>query len=146
MVSLSKFAENLKYLIEDSEITHKELSEGTGIDGASITRYLKGNCEPTVKAIVALADYFNCSVDFLLGLTDEKALTGFLPCPPIEERINYYYNLSGLSGYELCKKAHLPDSRFYHWLDGSHKPSISSIENFANYSKCTLDEFLGRVK
>lgn len=146
MVSLSKFAENLKDLLSDSGLTQKELAEKTGIEPASINRYLKGNCEPTVKNVVALADFFNCSVDFLLGLTEEQASTPFLPCPPLVERLNYYYTLSGLSGYELCEKAELPSSRFYHWLKGTHTPTIDSIEKFAKFFKCTIDEFLGRVK
>lgn len=144
MVDLRKFAENLNDLMFDYKISQKELAERTGIDKASINRYLKGNCMPSVKSVVKLADFFNCSVDFLLGLSEEKSNTEFLPCPPISERINYFLELSELTAYRFCKNVKLPDSRFYHWQKGTHSPTIPSIENIANYFKCSIDKVLGR--
>lgn len=39
----------------------------------SISRYETGEREADYKTLIALADYFNVSVDYLLGRTDDPA-------------------------------------------------------------------------
>ncbi len=146
MINLSKFAENLSDLIFDKGITQKQLAESTGLDAASICKYLEANRMPTVDAIIKLADYFNCSVDFLLGVNEEKSNSKFLPCPPFSERLEYFLSVYGHSGHKLCKEAGLPDSRFYHWKNGTHAPSLESVEKLAIFFKCPIDFVLGREK
>ncbi len=104
----ARFAENLSDLIFDKGITQKQLAESTGLDAASICKYLEANRMPTVDAIIKLADYFNCSVDFLLGVNEEKSNSKFLPCPPFSERLEYFLSVYGHSGHKLCKEAGLP--------------------------------------
>ena len=101
---------------------------------------------PTVDAIIKLADYFNCSVDFLLGVNEEKSNSKFLPCPPFSERLEYFLSVYGHSGHKLCKEAGLPDSRFYHWKNGTHAPSLESVEKLAIFFKCSIYFVLGREK
>ena len=144
MESMSKFAENLKDLMFDNNLSQKDLAESTAIDRASINRYLKGNCIPNLKAVVRLAEYFNCSVDFLIGKSAENSNTKFLPCPPFCKRLQLYLNKYGGTPLSLCKTVGLPDSRFYGWLAGTHFPRIDNVERLADYFKCSIDQFLGR--
>ena len=144
MVNLSKFAENLTDLIFDNHLTHKMLAQNTGIDEASICRYLKGNCMPNLKAIVTIAEYFNCSIDFLIGKSIEENHTKFLPCPPFAERLKFYLKQYNGSAYNFCKTVGLPDNRFYGWLQGTNFPRIDNVEKLADYFKCSIDKFLGR--
>ncbi len=44
------------------------------MDQASISRYETGEREPDLKTLVLLADYFNVSVDYLLGRTDNPII------------------------------------------------------------------------
>ena len=144
MVVLSKFVENLKDLMFDNNLSQKDLADVTGIDRASINRYLKGNCMPNLKAVVALAEYFNCSIDFLIGKSTENNQTKFVPCPPFSERLNIYLKKYNDTALSLCKKVGLPDSRFYGWLAGTNFPRIDNVEKLADYFLITIDQFLGR--
>ncbi|HBN12889.1 MAG TPA: hypothetical protein DD415_04660 [Clostridiales bacterium] len=144
MVILSKFAENLDNLIFDHNISQKELAEKTGLDKASISRYRKGNCMPNLKSVVKLAEYFNCSIDFLIGKSVTEKHGDFLPCPPFSERLQFYVNNYEGTSYKLCKTVHLPDNRFYDWLKGTRFPTIDNVEKLADYFHCTIDCFLGR--
>ena len=38
----------------------------------TISRYETGEREPGIAELLKIADYFNVSVDYILGLTDEK--------------------------------------------------------------------------
>lgn len=144
MVILSKFVENLNDLLFDAGITRKQLSENTGIDKASITRYFQGNCIPNLNSIIKLAEFFNCSIDFLIGKTEEKPDLKFLPCPPFSTRLALYLSKYNGTPYALCKELHLPDNRFYGWLSGTNFPTIENVEKLADHFKCTIDQFLGR--
>jgi transcriptional regulator with XRE-family HTH domain len=37
-----------------------------------LRRYERGEAEPSASALIKIADYYNVSVDYLLGLTEEK--------------------------------------------------------------------------
>lgn len=54
-------------------ITLKEMSHDLGdIKLASLSRYEHGRREPNLDTLLKLADYFGCSVDYLLGRTNQK--------------------------------------------------------------------------
>ncbi|MBF8436213.1 helix-turn-helix transcriptional regulator [Halanaerobiaceae bacterium Z-7014] len=69
---MNKFPERLAYLRKIKGITLKELSEELAVvKEASISRYENGRREPKMDLIIKIADYFNCSADYLLGRTDQ---------------------------------------------------------------------------
>ena len=51
--------------------TSKKLSEATGISTGNISDWKSGRSKPTADALILVADYFDCSVDYLLGRTDK---------------------------------------------------------------------------
>ena len=53
-------------------ITQQRVAVDLGMEQTSISAYEAGKYLPTVDALVKLADYFNVSTDYLLGLTDAK--------------------------------------------------------------------------
>ena len=62
---MKAFAENLRYLMGDMSVT--EFSKKVGIPQPTISRYLNCQREVTLENIGKIADYFNDSVDFLMG-------------------------------------------------------------------------------
>lgn len=51
-------------------INAKKLSDKTGISTGNISDWKSGRSMPTAKKLVKIADYLNCSIDYLLGRTD----------------------------------------------------------------------------
>ena len=62
-------AERLKLLRKEHGYTQKEAAEGAGIIEQLYQKYEYGN-KPAYDNLLALADFFNCSVDYLMGRTD----------------------------------------------------------------------------
>ena len=56
----SKFAERLNDLIFEKGLQQNQLAEATGLTETSISQYARGITQPTIKSLVALADYFKC--------------------------------------------------------------------------------------
>jgi transcriptional regulator with XRE-family HTH domain len=61
----------LEELREKKGMTRKEMAKYLEIDQSTYGKYELGKREPDIETIEALADYFNVSVDYLLGRTDE---------------------------------------------------------------------------
>ncbi len=65
------FAERLKYLRNEKELSQRQLANELKISNAAIQRWESEMRIPNAEAIVLLAKYFNVSADYLLGLTDD---------------------------------------------------------------------------
>ena len=59
-------------ILQEQNITAYKLSKDTGITQGMISYWKNGERIPSAENLVMLADYFGCSVDYLLGRTDEK--------------------------------------------------------------------------
>lgn len=62
--------ENLKRLREAANLSQKALADVIGVSQQSINKYENHNIEPDIETMMRLADYFNTSVDYLIGHTD----------------------------------------------------------------------------
>ena len=62
---------NLRVLGRARNITQVQLRDATGIDQALISKFKSGERVPPTEALVILADYFDVSIDYILGRTDK---------------------------------------------------------------------------
>jgi len=63
-------AARLRELRTDKGIRQNQLAIDLGLSNASISYWENGKQEPTASALFKLAQYFEVSVDYLVGLTD----------------------------------------------------------------------------
>ena len=61
-------------LITDSNKKQKELADILGISESMLSNYMTGRTEIPVHILVKIATYFNVSMDFLVGLTDDPEI------------------------------------------------------------------------
>ncbi len=61
----------LKELRKSKNISQLKLAMDLGINQNTVSRYETGEREADYKTLIALADYFNVSIDYLLGRTDD---------------------------------------------------------------------------
>ncbi len=62
----------LKELRKKKNITQLKLAMDLGLNQNAISRYETGEREADYKTLIALADYFGVSIDYLLERTDEE--------------------------------------------------------------------------
>lgn len=63
---------NLKILRKESSISQQKLADAIGMSQQSINQYENHDTEPDILTLSKLADYFNTSIDFIVGHTDIK--------------------------------------------------------------------------
>ena len=59
----------IKDLREDMDLRQSDLAKATGIDQRTISNYETGKTAPDAYALIKLADFFNVSIDYLVGRT-----------------------------------------------------------------------------
>lgn len=64
------FTERFVDMLQTSNITAYKIAKDTGISQGLMGEYKKGIKLPTIQNLVKIADYLQCSVDYLLGRTD----------------------------------------------------------------------------
>lgn len=68
-----KVGERIKARRTDLGISQRGLAEKAGIFQSQISRYEKGEAEPTATALLALAQALQTSADWLLGLSEVES-------------------------------------------------------------------------
>ena len=67
--------ENLKVLRSEFSITQKQLADVIGVSQQSINKYENHNIEPDIETLKRIADYFDTSIDFLVGFSSDRHKT-----------------------------------------------------------------------
>lgn len=69
------FKENLQKFLTEKNLSQKQLSEHTGIPASSIASWFgKQSSSPSIEAVVKIADYFGCTIDYLVGRESEDGV------------------------------------------------------------------------
>lgn len=69
---MATFSERLKQLRKDKKLTQKELAQKFFLDDSSISKYENGKAVPETELLQSLSDFFEVSVDYLLGRSNIK--------------------------------------------------------------------------
>ena len=65
----------IKDLREDRDMRQSDLATATGIDQRTISNYETGKTYPDSYALIKLADFFDVSIDYLVGRTTTDTST-----------------------------------------------------------------------
>lgn len=67
---METFAERLRKLRLENNLTQKELGEILGYSTSTITNWENNRREPCFNCLIDIALFFHCSIDYLIGLED----------------------------------------------------------------------------
>lgn len=65
-----KYGERIALLREKYSMTQEELSLKLGITRASLSHYENNRREPSYNTITTIANFFNVSIDYMIGRTE----------------------------------------------------------------------------
>lgn len=60
---------NLRVLRDEKGVSQQKLADAIGVSQPSINKYENHNIEPDIYTLCLMADYFETSVDFIVGHT-----------------------------------------------------------------------------
>ena len=143
---IAKFGERLKDLIFEHKLTAELLGKILNHNVHDIYHWKsgKGKYMPSVENLLKLADYFCCSVEFLLGLEEENRLPNPKLRPPFSDRFRRVAELKGFTLYKLGKATKMGTAQYYAWINKASEPSLDSLMRIAAVLDCSVDYLLGR--
>lgn len=68
------FGERLKELRKAKELTQSQLAIKFGVRQGAINKWESGKTEPDFEKLVMLADYFEVSIDYLVGRKNKNEM------------------------------------------------------------------------
>lgn len=141
---LSNFGETLNELIFDNNLTAETFSQAINIDRSVIYKYLRKETLPSLQNLIAIADYFACSTDCLVGLTHNNAVATFKKAPPFSLRFKEILDEHKLTRYGLRKQTKFAKQSIDDWFNGTRNPSVENAVLLARHFDISLDNLLGR--
>ena len=64
------FANNLREFMQERKISQQALAKEIGVSQRAVSKWIRGQAEPTATNIFNIAIFFNVSADVLLGIVD----------------------------------------------------------------------------
>ena len=64
---VAPFGERLRFIMKTQKVKQKDLIENLPVSSSVLYKWLAGKSQPSTETLVRLANYFECSVDFLIG-------------------------------------------------------------------------------
>lgn len=68
------FTERFIQILQDKNLTAYKVAKETGISQGLMNEYKNGVKLPTVQNLIKIADYLNCSIDYLLDRVDRPEI------------------------------------------------------------------------
>lgn len=59
-------------LMSQRKIKQKQLSDSIGVSEGNISDWKSGRSSPSIEVLPKIANFFDCSVDYLIGRTDNQ--------------------------------------------------------------------------
>ena len=138
------FGESLREILNNNNIQVKDIAKQIGVSLETIYSWLKNNTEPNLSYLISMADFFECSIEYLIGRTVDKNYIDVKSYPPFSKRVQFVLREVGISTYELKQTTKYDGGYFYKWKRGS-QPLLSTLIELARIADCTVDYLVGRI-
>ncbi|MDG4969493.1 helix-turn-helix domain-containing protein [Lactococcus lactis] len=135
---MSLFNEQLKTLRKINGLTQKELAEKLKIKQNSYSDWENGKSEPNIEMLVRIADYFDVSIDYLLGGKMKNITEEFSLC------LKKLRMKRKLSQKQIAEELKISQQQYSKWEGGIITPNAETLVRLANYFDVSIDYLLGR--
>jgi transcriptional regulator with XRE-family HTH domain len=131
------FMERLGYLISRDRMQQIDLARALGVQGGIVSKWLRGDAFPGIRSLVGIAEVFDTSIDWLLGISDDEGFAGISAMTIAQETGLSQSSVEKLQRY--MEEASFPAARH----DSSKSELIDSIINDNGFDE--LLELLSRL-
>lgn len=137
---MSVFAEQLKTLRKINGITQKELAEKLKIKQNSYSDWENGKSEPNIEMLVRIADYFDVSLDYLMGGKMKNITEEFSLC------LKKIRMKRKLSQKQIAEELKISQQQYSKWEGGIITHNAETLVRLADYFDVSVDYLLGRKR
>lgn len=142
---MKEFNVALKELIDLEKVNVNDIAVALDMKDASMINYwLRGDCVPSFKYSIMLANYFNISLDYLFGRSEDVSENVYKTPPPFNLHIKKILKDKKVSQYKLIKDKVIQPNTFHSWCTQLNLPKMKTLIKLADYLNISLDHLVGR--
>ena len=150
-----RIGERIKYYRQINNISRQELATKFEISIHTLSKYEQGQREPSIDMITMLSDYFNISVDELIGHTCNLSAENSIDMIPqhcetnvnklslFAERLKMYRVLKGLTQKELADMVGVTAVTINRYENGQREPDIDLLMKISKFLDISVDSLIG---
>lgn len=136
----------LNDLMDEYNLTPKDLAAKlTNVGESSVYEWLKGNCYPTIYNLIELADVFNCSIEYLIGRSEEIGNIKYKKAPSWDIQFRKILKIKNITIYRLTKDKIISLGNVNDWLHLKKNISLKNLIKLADYLQVDIDTLVGRI-
>ncbi len=142
---MNEFQERLQDLLVENELSRLQLSKKIGISFETLNGYFNKDFYPELSVAIKIADYFCCSLQYLMGLTEDYQTIDENDLSFIET-IRKLLKENNLSIEKLMKSLNMSEANFYRWKNNNNKPAMQSLIAIAKFFDVSIDYLVAGEK
>lgn len=139
------FSKRLKDLMNERNVDVINLRSKMNLNASSmIYRWLNSTHIPTLETANKLANIFNCSLDYLFGLSDDDKYIKEKELKLFSVQFRKVIDEMKIVQQKLIKECKISPNSINRWLHNKSQPDMASILKLANYLNVSIDYLVGR--
>lgn len=132
-------------LTQEMDCTISQVPKRLGIAYDIYTKIRDYGKIPSPKILIRIADYFNVSIEYLLGRTHDTYFEGAKERKTFKERFKQLREKHHMTEYAVTKKLHIFTCHISNWNRFNYTPSLDTLIILSQVFKVSLDYLLGRT-
>ena len=143
MPILTTFQKRINELVSETDLKNADLAKAGNFDYRALSNALVYGITPTTSTLIKMADYFNVSMEYLLGRTEkndyiESSNESF------QFRFEKLCEEKGVTHYKVSQDCFFDKSNISRWLSKGYLPTLEILDMITKYFNVSIDYILGR--
>lgn len=140
---MKSFVDRFNELLGSSNIN--DLEKYLNLNNTTnIYNWRNGEKSPKLNNLIKIANYFECSLDYLLGRSDDFYEINLTPSVNFGEQLEKIIKEKGISKNDLVNNNIVSRTNLSDWKAKGTNPSMEKIVKLADYLGVSVDHLVGR--
>lgn len=144
-ISLS-FQKRFKSLLEESDYSRSEVAKLIPLSQSTLSNALTYGIIPSTKTLIKIADFFDISINFLLGKTDIEDFYKSSSPASFLSRFESLCSEKEVTHYKVAADCLFDKSNISRWISKGFLPELEILELLCDYFNVSPDYLLGRTE
>ena len=138
---MNEFKERLQDLMGEHNLNRVQLANIIDMSSVSVDDYFNKDYYPQIEVAKRMAKYFNCSLDYLFGLSDERNKIAYND-KPFFENLENLLKENKIPITRAMKEMGMSSYNYYRWRNGTYPTTLKLLE-IVKYFEVSLDYLVG---
>ena len=140
-----EFQTRITDLVAESDQKRSDLPKLMGIDYSSLSNALNYGIIPKPRLLIRIADFFNISIAYLLGSSEDEHFSKAKTPVPFKERFIALCQEKNVTYYRVSQDCFFDKNYISRWIHKDYFPSLELLEILSDYFDVSVDYLLGRT-